>query len=108
MWGDKGSFYECIIFYYLHLVLSFALYSSTLSTPPSSTPISHLAHHDARSKQSYDFEVYASGYKAHTRHEHNVMHYVYFFIYLRDKMAMHGEEEFTSHEYSIVRCVSRG
>ena len=66
----------------------------------------HLPPSFSPSLQSYDFEVHASGFKHHTRKEHNVEHYILFFIYLMDKVD-EDEESLTSHELSVVHHVCR-
>ncbi len=57
------------------------------------------------SKESFDFELkFKDGFKIHTTKEHNIFHYIGFFIYLRDKRDLYGEE-FTALEEYVVNCV---
>lgn len=55
------------------------------------------------SKESYDFEMYGNGFKAHREREHNPFHYVSFFMHLMDT----PEDEYTSHEASVVRSMKK-
>lgn len=56
------------------------------------------------SKESYDFEMYAKGFKHHKNHEHNPFHYMSFLMYLLDK----DPDDYTSHEESVVRSLRVG
>lgn len=53
------------------------------------------------SKDSFDFEVHASGFKAHVSEDHNVFHYLMFLVYLSDKRP----EDYTSLEDIVAKCV---
>lgn len=56
------------------------------------------------SQKSAEFERHGQGFVHHRRHEHNMWHYLQFFMHLKDK----DPSEYSSHEQYVADCLEAG